>query len=365
MWDRTVRLGDICSFNSKSYTPKMNWDFVNYLDTGNITNGEIQAIQQIDLRTEKLPSRAKRCVKYNSIVYSTVRPNQRHFGIMKNIPDNFLVSTGFAVLDIDEKQADADFIYYYLMQEDIINGLEALAEQNTSTYPSIKPSDIADVVIHLPNLSVQHQIAAILTALDAKKAINQKINDNLQQQAQAIYMSFFVKNADASWEKGHLSNLVNIKYGKDHKNLADGIYPVYGSGGIIRYAEKFLYDKESVLVPRKGTLNNVIYVNQPFWSVDTMFYTEMKLPNIAKFVFHFIKSKDLNALNAGSAVPSMTTSLLNAMEVLIPPQPILERFEAIVSPMYDIMQKNAEQNKTLLGLRNCLLFPLITNRIHL
>lgn len=179
MWDRTVRLGDICSFNSKSYTPKMNWDFVNYLDTGNITNGEIQAIQQIDLRTEKLPSRAKRCVKYNSIVYSTVRPNQRHFGIMKNIPDNFLVSTGFAVLDIDEKQADADFIYYYLMQEDIINGLEALAEQNTSTYPSIKPSDIADVVIHLPNLSVQHQIAAILTALDAKKAINQKINDNL------------------------------------------------------------------------------------------------------------------------------------------------------------------------------------------
>lgn len=178
-------------------------------------------------------------------------------------------------------------------------------------------------------------------------------------------MSFFVKNADASWEKGHLSNLVNIKYGKDHKNLADGIYPVYGSGGIIRYAEKFLYDKESVLVPRKGTLNNVIYVNQPFWSVDTMFYTEMKLPNIAKFVFHFIKSKDLNALNAGSAVPSMTTSLLNAMEVLIPPQPILERFEAIVSPMYDIMQKNAEQNKTLSGLRNCLLFPLITNRIHL
>ena len=224
MWDRTVRLGDICSFNLKSYTPKMNWDFVNYLDTGNITNGEIQAIQQIDLRTEKLPSRAKRCVKYNSIVYSTVRPNQRHFGIMKNIPDNFLVSTGFAVLDIDEKQADADFIYYYLMQEDIINGLEALAEQNTSTYPSIKPSDIADVVIHLPNLSVQHQIAAILTALDAKKAINQKINDNLTQQVKLIsdkwlkkYISLY-NNHSVDVEMIPLSQIANFYSGYSYKS---------------------------------------------------------------------------------------------------------------------------------------------------
>lgn len=67
--------------------------------------------------------------------------------------------------------------------------------------------------------------------------------------------------------------------------------------GIMRYVERPLYSGESVLIPRKGTLNNVMYVNGAFWSVDTMFYTKMQRPNVAKFVFHFIKSKDLASLN--------------------------------------------------------------------
>ena len=114
--------------------------------------------------------------------------------------------------------------------------------------------------------------------------VNRAVNDNLQQQAQAIYASMFVDNAEPTWKQGHLSDFVIVRYGKDHKKLADGIYPVYGSGGIMRHVERPLYDKESVLIPRKGTLNNVMYVNQPFWSVDTMFYTEMRQPNVAKFV---------------------------------------------------------------------------------
>ena len=71
----------------------------------------------------------------------------------------------------------------------------------------------------------------------------------------------FIANADPSWKTGKLSDIVTVRYGKDHKKLADGIYPVYGSGGIMRYVERPLYNKESVLIPRKGTLNNVIYVN--------------------------------------------------------------------------------------------------------
>lgn len=119
------------------------------------------------------------------------------------------------------------------------------------------------------------------------------LNKNLEQQAQAIYVDMFIANASPAWQIGHLSDLITVHYGKDHKKLADGVYPVYGSGGIMRYVERSLYNKESVLIPRKGTLNNVMYVNEPFWSVDTMFFTEMKLPNVAKFVFHFVKSKDL------------------------------------------------------------------------
>lgn len=190
-----------------------------------------------------------------------------------------------------------------------------------------------------------------------------QVNDNLQQQAQAIYSSMFIDNPDPAWSHGHLSDLITVKYGKDHKKLADGIYPVYGSGGIMRYVERPLYNKESVLIPRKGTLNNVMYVNQPFWSVDTMFYTEMKLPNVSKFVYHFVKAKDLASMNAGSAVPSMTTDILNAMEVVIPSASALEEFESLVAPMYEAMEANDVQSKALSQMRDTLLPKLMSGEI--
>lgn len=173
----------------------------------------------------------------------------------------------------------------------------------------------------------------------------------------------FITNADSEWQQGHLSDLITVKYGKDHKKLDDGCYPVYGSGGIMRYVERPLYEKESVLIPRKGSLNNVMYVNQPFWSVDTMFYTEMKMPNVAKYVYHFIKGKDLASMNAGSAVPSMTTDILNNMEVAIPSAVTLENFETLISPMYKAMQDNNIQSTKLAELRDALLPKLMSGKI--
>ena len=138
---------------------------------------------------------------------------------------------------------------------------------------------------------------------------------------------------------------------------------MYGSGGIMRYAERPLYERESVLIPRKGTLNNVMYVNEPFWSVDTMFYTEMRIPNVAKYVYHFVKSKDLASLNAGSAVPSMTTDILNAMELLIPSESALAKFENIVAPMYKAIKDNDIQVAQLVKLRDTLLPKLMSGDV--
>lgn len=209
----------------------------------------------------------------------------------------------------------------------------------------------------------QSKIAEILSNIDEKIEVNVHINENLEQQAQAIYCDMFITNANPSWQLGRLSDLITVRYGKDHKKLADGIYPVYGSGGVMRYVEKPLYDKESVLIPRKGTLNNVMYVNKPFWSVDTMFFTEMKLPNVAKFVFHFVKSKDLASLNAGSAVPSMTTDILNAMELPIPDADTFYKFENIVAPLYQAMQQNAQESSKLAELRDSLLPRLMSGEL--
>ncbi|MCT7677976.1 MAG: restriction endonuclease subunit S [Lactobacillus iners] len=176
---KKIRLGDACKTNMYSYSPKEKWNFVNYLDTGNITDNKIDSIQYIDVVNEKLPSRARRKVKKDSIIYSTVRPNQHHFGIIKSQPENFLVSTGFAVIDTDSQVLDADFLYYLLTQSTIVESLNAIAEQSTSAYPSIKPSDIENLEIEIPDIATQKKIADVLFSLDKKMAQNMEINKNL------------------------------------------------------------------------------------------------------------------------------------------------------------------------------------------
>lgn len=256
-----------------------------------------------------------------------------------------------------------DFYYYWFTSRNGQHSLQSIV--TGSAQPKFNKTNFKELLVPVPPLDVQEKIAEYLCDIDKKIELNKNINENLEQQAQALYQQYFVTKADPNWPIGHLADLINVKYGKDHKKLADGIYPVYGSGGIMRYVERPLYEKESVLIPRKGTLNNVIYVNQPFWSVDTMFYTEMKQPNIAKFVYHFMKSKDLASMNAGSAVPSMTTSILNAMELRIPSPETLESFESSVSPMYEMMQGNETQSHKLAELRDTLLPKLMSGQLNI
>ena len=271
-------------------------------------------------------------------------------------------STEFIVIRAREGISDPQFVYY-LATSPAFRNVAIKSMVGSSGRQRVQQGVLDELELTVPPLAEQKKIGDLLATLDQKIAHNNKINDNLQQQAQAIYASMFVDNAEPTWKQGHLSDFVIVRYGKDHKKLADGIYPVYGSGGIMRHVERPLYDKESVLIPRKGTLNNVMYVNQPFWSVDTMFYTEMRLPNVAKFVYHFVKAKDLAAMNAGSAVPSMTTDILNAMEIAIPPATVLEEFESLVAPMYRAMQGNDAQSKKLADLRNALLPKLMSGEI--
>ena len=290
-------------------------------------------------------------------------------GQISYIPDDskyteYLCSQRQFRVSFDESKVYAPYLVFYFHTYEGQNKILSFANQTGVPALSQPLKNFKKIRLQLPPLEQQKKIASVIEAINRKIEYNQKINDNLEQQAQAIYSSMFIDNPNPAWKHGHLSDLITVKYGKDHKKLADGIYPVYGSGGIMRYAERPLYNKESVLIPRKGTLNNVIYVNQPFWSVDTMFYTEMKIPNVAKFVYHFVKAKDLASMNAGSAVPSMTTDILNAMEVVIPSAPDLEEFESLVAPMYKAMEANHVQSQVLSRMRDTLLPKLMSGEIY-
>jgi type I restriction enzyme, S subunit len=144
-----------------------------------------------------------------------------------------------------------------------------------------------------------------------------------------------------------LGEVAEIKYGKDHKLLDDGDIPVYGSGGIMRYANKAIYEKESILIPRKGTLSNLFYLDKPFWSVDTMFYTKLNDNASGKFLYYLLKGLDLASMNVGSAVPSLTTEVLNKVEIRLPDLKTQHSIASILSSLDNKIELNLQMNQTL------------------
>ena len=253
-----------------------------------------------------------------------------------------------------------DYIYYLL--KDTIPGFLQIA--HGGVFDTITRDTFNEIDVSLPPLPEQTAIASILSSLDDKIDLLHRQNATLGKMAETLFRQWFVEEAKEEWKEGKLSDFVFVKYGKDHKKLMGGKIPVFGSGGLMRYAEKSLYDKESVLIPRKGTLSNVMYQDEPFWTVDTMFYTEMKVPNTAKFVYHFLREQDLASMNVGSAVPSMTTEILNNMPLDIPPKEVFKKFEGAVVPLYAKIKSNHIQIRTLTALRDTLLPKLMSGEVR-
>lgn len=151
-----------------------------------------------------------------------------------------------------------------------------------------------------------------------------------------------------NWKTYNLGEVANIKYGKDHKKLEEGTYPCYGTGGIMRFVDKYLSKEESVLIPRKGSLNNIYYINKPFWTVDTLFWTQVNAELIfPKYLYYNFKTVDFASKDVGSAVPSLTTSLLNGIELKIPPLQEQIAIASILSALDDKIELNLQMNKTL------------------
>ena len=216
-------------------------------------------------------------------------------------------------------------------------------------------NNISEIEIEFPSIEEQQKIVDYYTAIQKRIEVKKQINDNLEATAYAIYKETFITSGSDKWDKGTLSDLLTVKYGKDHKHLLDGSIPLYGSGGIMRYVEKSLYSKVSVLIPRKGTLSNVMYVDEPFWSVDTMFYTEIHKPFAAKFIYYFVKSKDLAGMDTGSAVPSMSSEIIHSMQLDIPDDETLITFDNQLTPLYKQMKMNNQECAELQKLQEALL----------
>jgi len=145
-----------------------------------------------------------------------------------------------------------------------------------------------------------------------------------------------------------LRDLLKIKNGRDHKHLSDGGIPVYGSGGLMRYVNQAIYNKESILLPRKGTLRNIQYTDRPFWSVDTLYYTDINkdLCN-PYFLYNYLINLDLSNLNSGTGVPSMTFESYYNLQIKLPSLEIQNQVAGLIALLSNKIHLNNQINDNL------------------
>ncbi|MGN8385797.1 restriction endonuclease subunit S [Helicobacter pylori] len=390
-----LKNNSVIAINQNNYTKEDNYKKVYYLDTDNITNNRINAFLKIDLTKEKLPSRAKRKCSINSIIYSSVRPNQRHFGIIKEIPKNFLVSTAFIVIDIiDLEKLDPNYLYYYITQDEIIHYLQRIAECGTSSYPSITPLDFLNIKIKLYPLETQQKIARTLSVLDQKIENNHKINELLHKILELLYEQYFVrfdfldennKPYQTSGGKMKFSKELNrlIPNGWSVRFLNHKIvstyqpktisktllnnsysYSVYGGGGIIGRFTEYNHEQSEFIISCRGQCG-ISYLTLPkSWITgNAMVIRPTKSYTSKTYLYHTIKKYKLTNYITGSVQPQITRQNLSTMPILIPKRKILNKWNNISSLLWNLIHNNMQTTQTLTALRDFLLPLLLKQQV--
>ena len=385
-----MRLGDCCKTNLHTYSDKEKWSLIRYLDTGSITEGRIDEIQTLYPGVDKIPSRARRKASVGDILFSTVRPNQKHYGIIEAGTENLLVSTGFTVVTVDTTIAYPYFIYYYLTQSSVIESLQAIAEQSTSTYPSIKPSDIEDIELDLPELETQKKIGSTLRMLDRKIALNEEINDNLEQQAQAIYHERFEtvspNDLPSDWRivtLGEVATISNKSFNPlkepeillEHYSIPafdEARFPVFELSTSIK-SNKFIIDASCFMISKLNPTTKRVWkpyclTGNAVCSTEFIVY-KAKDQSITDFLYSVIDSGSFSDFMCSHVTGSTgsrqrtTPSDTLSYELILPSEDELAKFQSLVSPMYAQIRINAIENDRLKRLRDSLLPKLMSGEI--
>ncbi|WQY67290.1 restriction endonuclease subunit S [Helicobacter pylori] len=384
-----LKNNSVIAINQNNYTKEDNYKKVCYLDTDNITNNRINAFLKIDLTKEKLPSRAKRKCSINSIIYSSVRPNQRHFGIIKEIPKNFLVSTAFIVIDIiDLKKLDPNYLYYYITQDKITHYLQRIAECGTSSYPSITHLDFLNIKIKLYPLETQQKIARTLSVLDQKIENNHKINELLHKILELLYEQYFVR-FDFSDENNKpyqtsggkmkfskelnrlipndfevktLGELTQLKVGNKNANHSSnqGKYPFFTCSNNPLKCETYQFEGKHIIISGNGNFY-VTHYDGKFDAYQRTYVVNPNNPNHYVLIYLFVKSYTnyLKLQSRGSIIKFITKSDIENIKIVLPNLKTYAKWNNVLK----MIENNNQSTQTLTAIRDFLLPLLLKQQV--
>lgn len=356
-------------------------EFVDYLDTGNLTEGLIQSLEHYsDL--SKLPSRAKKIVIEGDILFSTVRPNNRHYGIIHGNSKNLVVSTGFSVIRANRNIVLPEYLYYHLTSNSTVELLQSIAEQSVSAYPSINDSDIGKLEFKIPDTQIQKAVIKIIESINQKLSINREINANLHDQ---IFSEFqYVRKSNKLNEVVLMDLCSFISRGVSPKYENNTGYWVLGQTCIRNhivsmnnartliskdYGDKTVH-KGDILVNSTGvgSLGRVaqLWFEHPHLVADS--HISIVRPKISyeEYLGCFMMSIEdeiENMAEGSTGQTELPRRSLMQMMISIPEMDVLKSFGEKVRPLFDLMYKNLEINEKLTKIRDTLLPKLMSGEI--
>ena len=378
-----VKLGDVCSSISETYHG--NDTFVVLVNTSDVLEGKILNHELV--KNEKLKGQFKKTFKKDDILYSEIRPANKRFAYVDfDDTSNYIASTKLMVLRPNKEKILSKFLFNILKSENIISELQHLAETRSGTFPQITfSSELAPMKILLPPMDIQKKIAGVLGALDDKIELNNRINNNLEQQAQALFKSWFVdfepfggKMPD-DWKIGKLEDVVDVIMGQSPSGNS---YNEKGRGciffqGRAEFGFRFPTIKLFTTEPRRMARQNDILmsVRAPVGDVNVAhedccigrgLCAIRSKDNFQSFILYTLWSvqNKLNIFNGeGTVFGSINKDSLNNLEIIVPNSNTIQKFENLCSPMDNLIRKNYEENTRLSALRDTLLPKLMSGEI--
>ena len=284
--------------------------------------------------------------------------------------DGTLVYAGFLIkFSIDPQKVNPRLLKYITHSQEYYNWVHSF--DTGGTRGNINAVTFANMPITLPDRATQDKIVAILSSLDDKIELNRRINTNLEQQAQALYKSWFVDfepfggKMPEDWREGTLGEIMTITSGKHPKNRVsiktkDVNIPIVGAADIIGYTNEMLYSTPILIIGRVGTHGIVQRLSTKCWPSDNTLVIQTKYYEMC---YQLLKQIDYKKLNRGSTQPLITQTDIKGVEIIIPPIEILEEYENRVSILFHSINNYDIENSTLSALRDTLLAKLMSGEI--
>ena len=402
---------DVAKINERSIGKSFPFQEIEYIDIDSVNEGIISKPKKICL--SEAPSRARRIVRVNDIIISTVRPNLRHFAFIKNVSLNTVVSTGFAV--VTPTKIEAAYLYYFLSTEKYTNFLSAIAESHTSTYPSFNPDIIENSTIPLPPKQEQYAIAKILSDLDSKIELNEQMNKTLEAIGQALFKHWFIDfefpNEQGKPYKSSNGKLIHSEPGfipaswtvKTLREVSSELVRGFTTDYVKKsqtinlnqkvnrgpYLDKSNYKfyPDDTIIPKEkfarfgdilinslgqGTLGRVHLFLETVSNVVIDQHISIVRPLkdfLAEYLYFFLTDSAsqlrLHANVTGSTgMQMLNISMIRNFKIILPEEKIIQRYSKFVSNLFLLKQRNILESEKLAEIRNALLPKLMSGQIR-